>query len=192
MEKKIILRLGGWASTALRLVWNDTGENSGYIVERLEGKTWERVVWIGDPKLTTCRIENLDPSTEYCFRVIPFRYDTNYKEERQEEAQIIGKTPPASVSVLTGTSTATTVKLFWKWCDDAQGCILEQKEKDNWKRIARITDKKRESWKICGLQPNSNYEFRIKTFSFWGNMPLYSFYKNVSVMTHKKEMEGGA
>ena len=78
----MFLHIVGWAENALRLSWGGEKTYSGYLVEQLQpDKKWRKIVWIGDGKLTSCRIENLEPSREYRFRMTPFQFDKNYHEQ---------------------------------------------------------------------------------------------------------------
>lgn len=174
---KIHLEVGGVTDCALRLNWQSEEVCSGYIVEQRLGKEWKKVVWIGDGNITTCRIEDLNPFTVYRFRIIPFIYDSCYREILGRSVEIEGKTAPPNIFDINVKQSLDSIILSWQWNKNAQGCILEKKEKNVWKRIARIADRKICSFQIQNLRSGKKYEMRIKTFAFWGKKPTYSSYK---------------
>lgn len=177
-RQKMFLRIVGWAENALRLSWGGEKTYSGYLVEQLQpDEKWRKIVWIGDGKLTSCRIENLEPSREYRFRMTPFQFDKSYHEQYMMPIEVAGKTAPAMISAFRGKLSCDVTQLSWEWNRDTEGCVIERKEDGIWKRIARIDDKKITETKINVFSKEKKYEFRIKAFAFYGAIPLYSSYK---------------
>ena len=171
------LEIGGVTDSALRLKWRSKEIYSGYIVEQKNAEKWERIVWIGDGSITTCRVEELKPFTVYQFRITPFIYDNFYHEILGKSEEIVGKTAPPNISDIKAKYTPAFIEFSWKWNENAQGCIWEQKEHSEWKRIARIADKKICSFQLQNPNADEECEIRVKTFAFWGKRPTYSAYK---------------
>ena len=71
------LEIGGRAYDALRLNWDRDAAASGYIVEQNVNGKWVRIARIGNNTTTTYRVEDLNRSTTYQFRVYAFGFDGN-------------------------------------------------------------------------------------------------------------------
>ncbi len=69
------LKIGGVARDALRLNWTKNSKASGYIIEQYKNGAWVRIARIGTNSTVTYRVENLQPSTSYVFRVQAFGFD---------------------------------------------------------------------------------------------------------------------
>ena len=69
------LKIGGTAKDALRLNWNKNAGASGYIIEQNVNGKWTRIARLGSNDILTYRIERLNASTTYQFRVQAFGFD---------------------------------------------------------------------------------------------------------------------
>ena len=69
------LKIGGTARDALRLNWNKNSKASGYIIEQSKNGKWTRIARIGNNSTLTFRVEKLQASTTYQFRVQSFGFD---------------------------------------------------------------------------------------------------------------------
>ena len=69
------LKIGGTARDALRLNWNKNSKASGYIIEQNKNGKWTRIARIGNNSTLTFRVEKLQASTTYQFRVQAFGFD---------------------------------------------------------------------------------------------------------------------
>ena len=70
-ERRMIrgLRLTERDSQWLQLAWTENIYAPAYLVERYEGGTWEKVETISAEQAPACWISDLEPDTEYYFRV---------------------------------------------------------------------------------------------------------------------------
>ncbi len=73
------------------------------------------------------------------------------------------------------------IEVKWEKGESAEGYIIEQYVEKQWKRIARIADKNMTSYQVANVLPNLSYEFRVKAFRFWNNLPIYSDYQYISI-----------
>ena len=69
------LKIGGWASDALRLNWNRNANASGYIIEQHKEGKWYRIARLEGNAVTTYRVEHLQQAADYMFRITAFGFD---------------------------------------------------------------------------------------------------------------------
>ena len=82
---------------------------------------------------------------------------------------------PADVEGFTfAASTPTTLTLKWNENTSATGYILEQYKNGKWTTIATIGEKTTVTYKVTGLNPLTEYQFRIKAYSESGKDMGYS------------------
>ena len=179
-------KIGGRASDALGLNWNKNAKADGYIIEQKKNGTWTRIARIADTNTTTYRVDGLSAATSYEFRIRIFWFENNVAKYG-ENSNVSGKTNPSSVSGLQiGEKTLDALQIKWTKNSSAEGYIVEQKKSGNWTRVARIAENTTTAYRMKNLNDNTTYEFRIQSFSFDGETPLYSEWKNVSGKTAKK------
>ena len=177
------LKIGGWASDALRLNWNKNASASGYIIEQKKAGDWTRIARIGSNSTVTYRVENLSPSTKYEFRVKAFGFDDG-TPIYSDYVNVTGKTKPSMVTgVKIGGTAKDALRINWNKNTSASGYIIEQKKAGNWTRIARIAENGTTTYRVEKLNANTKYEFRIQAFGFDENTPLYSEWAAVSGKT---------
>lgn len=177
------LKIGGWASDALRLNWNKNASASGYVIEQKKAGDWTRIARIGSNSTVTYRVENLSPSTKYEFRVKAFGFDDG-TPIYSDYVNVTGKTKPSMVTgVKIGGTAKDALRINWNKNTSASGYIIEQKKAGNWTRIARIAENGTTTYRVEKLNANTKYEFRIQAFGFDENTPLYSEWAAVSGKT---------
>ena len=179
------LKIGGRATDALRLNWSKNSNASGYIIEQYKNGKWTRIARIGKNSTLTYRVEKLSASTTYKFRVQSFSFDKNtplYSEWKYIE----GKTLPTTVSGLKIGGRATdALRLNWSKNSNASGYIIEQYKNGKWTRIARIGKNSTLTYRVEKLSASTTYKFRVQSFGFEGNTPLYSGWKYIEGTTKK-------
>ena len=181
------LKIGGWASDALRLNWNRNANASGYIIEQKKAGVWERIARLGDNNITTYRVEKLNPSAKYEFRIKAFGFDDG-TPIYSEYVMVAGKTKPSMVSgVKIGGTGKDALRINWNKNTSASGYIIEQKKAGTWSRIARIGENSTTTYRVEKLSASTKYEFRIQAFGFDGSTPLYSEWSTVSGTTDAAE-----
>lgn len=70
-------RIAGTAADALRINWNRNTTADGYVIEKYQSGSWVRVARISENYTTTYRVEHLQPSTSYVFRIRAFKFAGN-------------------------------------------------------------------------------------------------------------------
>ena len=184
------LKIGGRAADALRLNWNKNTTAEGYIIEQYKNNAWTRIARIGSNSTTTYRVENLKAFTTYKFRVRSFNF--NGKNPQYSDFQYInGKTNPSSpTGVKIGGRAADALRLNWNRNTNAEGYIIEQYKGGKWTRIARIGSNSTTTYRVENLGVSTTYKFRIRSFGFDGNTPLYSAYTYINGKTNPSSMTG--
>lgn len=168
------VKIGGWASDALRINWNKGEGAFGYIIEQYKNGAWSRIARIEGGNVTTFRVERLAASTAYQFRIQSFAFDGG-TPVYSGFVKVNGKTKPSTVSgVKIGGRAVDALRINWNKNVSASGYIIEQYKNGSWVRIARIEGNSTVTYRIAGLQSGTSYKFRIQAFGFDGNTPLYS------------------
>ena len=176
------VKLAGRASDALRINWNTNSSASGYIIEQYKDGNWSRIAKISGAN--TYRIENLESSRQYNFRVCGYTTDDG-DEVYGSYAYVSGITNPKSVTgVKIGGTANDALRINWSQNICASGYIIEKYENGKWNRIARIADANTTTYRVENLKSASTYNFRIKAFDFDGSVPIYSEYQNISGKTN--------
>lgn len=179
-------KIGGRAADALRISWDKNKKAEGYIIEQKKNGTWTRIARIADANTTTYRISGLSAATTYEFRIRIFYFEGS-EAKYGKNCNVSGKTNPSTISDLKiGGTAVDALRLNWNKNNSAQGYIIEQSQAGVWKRIARIEGNATVTFRVEKLSDNVTYNFRIQSFSFDGNIPLYSEWKNISGKTQKK------
>lgn len=177
-------KVAGWATDALRLNWNVNTSAQGYIIEQKNGSKWTRIARLEGQKTKTYRVEKLKPATEYSFRIKAFTVNKG-KASYSGYVNTSGMTNLANVSGFKiGGWAKDALRVNWNVNSGAQGYIIEQKNGNSWKRIARIEGNKTKTFRVEKLQPSTEYSFRIRAFSFYNKKAVYSGYVNVSGKTY--------
>ena len=177
------VKIGGWASNALRINWTKNPTAAGYIIEQYQSGKWVRIARIANNSTTTYRVENLSPGTTYQFRILAFNFDGstplygNY-------TYVNGKTNPSAVSgVKIGGWAKDALRINWTKNPTAAGYIIEQYQSGKWVRIAKITNNATTTYRVENLSSSTTYKFRIQAFNMDGNTPLYGLYTYVNGQT---------
>ena len=184
------LRIGGRAGDALRLNWNKNTTADGYIIEQYKNGNWTRIARIGNNSTTTYRVENLNTSTKYNFRIRAFKLNGN-TALYSTYTTISGTTNPAVISGLKISGRAgDAIRLNWNKNSKASGYIVVQYKNGNWVRVARIGNNSTTTYRIAGLTPSTTYQFRVRAFGFDGNTALYGSYAYINGKTNPATISG--
>lgn len=168
------VKIGGRAADALRLNWNKNAGASGYIIEQKKSGSWVRIARIEGNGNVTYRVERLNASTAYDFRIQGFNFKGN-TPVYSKWSYISGKTNPNNVSGFRiGGTAKDALRVNWNKNTTASGYIIEQYKGGKWYRIARLEGNAVTTYRVEHLQAATNYIFRISAFGFDGNTPLYS------------------
>lgn len=82
------------------------------------------------------------------------------------------------------------LRLNWNKNESAAGYIIEQKKNGTWSRIARIGSNSTVTYRVEKLSASTTYQFRIKSFNFNGNTPVYSDYQYINGKTNPPVVTG--
>ena len=169
------LKIGGTAKDALRLNWSAVSGAEGYIIEKYEGNSWKRVARVEGGNTETYRIEGLKVGTSYQFRIKAFGFDESTVIYSDYE-EIAGKTDVENLNlngVKIGGRAVDALRINWNKNVDASGYIIEQNQNGTWIRIARIGENSTTTYRVERLTAGIMYQFRICTFVFRDNTPVY-------------------
>lgn len=178
------LQIAGRAPDALRVNWNKSDDAQGYILEQMKDGKWVRIARIADPNTVTYRVEKLNPSTVYQFRIKSFAFNDAGQALYSDYQTVSGKTTPSAVGGVRIAGWAQdALRINWNKNTSASGYIIEQNQNGSWVRIARIADPNTTTYRVEGLKPSTTYQFRMRVFGFDGSTALYGTYQNVSGRT---------
>jgi hypothetical protein len=161
------------SANSINLSWNPVDENASGIVV-LFSKTWSSytVLETLPPSTTSLKKTNLDPETQYWFKL---KLNNGKNESKNTEA-VATKTLPAtyvvpkSPSNLNATATSTSeIKLTWTDSSDNElGFTLQRKtENGDYSTIATLTENVT-SYTDTGLTANTSYYYKIRAFNNFG------------------------
>ena len=194
------LKIGGTAKDALRLNWNTVSGAEGYIVEKYEANTWNRIARLEGGKTATYRAESLKAGTSYRFRMRAFGFDGStaiygeYKEITGKTDAAAPVAPTVTVGAMTGVKIGgradNALRLNWDKNTGASGYIIEQNQNGTWTRIARIGENSTTTYRVEKLSAGRTYQFRIRGFGFQGSTPVYGNFTYVNGTTIPAKVSG--
>lgn len=185
------LQIAGRAPDALRINWNKSDDAQGYILEQMKDGNWVRIARIADPNTTTYRVEQLDASTVYQFRIKSFVFNDAGQALYSDYQTVSGKTTPSAVGEVKIAGWAQdALRIHWNKNASVSGYIIEQNQNGSWIRIARIADPNTTTYRVEELKPSTTYQFRMRAFDFDGSTALYGTYQNVSGRTAPTNVTG--
>ncbi len=184
------VKIGGKAGDALRINWTKNPTAAGYIIEQYKSGKWVRIARISGNSTTTYRVEKLSPWTTYKFRIKAFNYDGS-TAIYGGYTNVSGKTNPSVVAgAKIGGRASDALRINWTKNSTAAGYIIEQYKSGKWVRIARIGSNATTTYRVEKLSPSTTYKFRIQSFNFEGDTPVYSSYAYVNGKTNPSAMTG--
>ncbi len=176
--------LKGKSGTALRLGWNKNTSADGYIIEQYKDGKWTRIAKITNNATTSYRVTGLKGFTEYKFRMRAYNMSGTTPLYTAYTEVGTWKTNPSAVSGLEiGGRAYSALRLNWEKNDSAKGYIIEMYQNGKWTRIAKITSNATLTYRKAGLKNGTTYKFRVMTYNFEGNTPVYSAYTEISGKT---------
>lgn len=185
------MKIAGRAPDALRVNWNKSDDAQGYILEQMKDGKWVRIARIADPNTVTYRVEKLNPSTVYQFRIKSFAFNDAGQALYSDYQTVSGKTTPSAVGEVKIAGWAQdALRIHWNKNASVSGYIIEQNQNGSWIRIARIADPNTTTYRVAGLKSSTTYQFRMRAFGFDGSTVLYGTYQNVSGRTAPANVTG--
>ena len=82
------------------------------------------------------------------------------------------------------------LRLSWDADTEASGYIIEQYKNNKWTRMARIGSNTTATYRVEKLTPSTTYQFRVQTFIFDGNTPVYGNYAYINGNTNPAIISG--
>ena len=178
--------------SSVTVCWDKTESARGYVIEKLNGDTWERVITLKDGSVNTYTVTGLNPSTEYQFRIK--RYVTEGEKMlfgAYSDVYTATTAPKAPANFALSARSSTYLTLKWGKNANADGYIVEMYKDGNWSRIAKITDCNTTTYKASGLKAGTAYKFRVKAYKMNGSVALYSDYSaTVAARTNPSVIKG--
>ena len=178
-------------TSTVTLTWDDPGDSTitGYkILSRATATQTELSVLVNNTgsSATSYTISNLDPNTNYAFRIVAV--SDHGESEVSDYVSISTKRlpPPAAPANLQANSTTSTVTLTWD--DPSDSTITGYKilfrataTQTKLTMLVNNTGSSATSYTISNLDPNTNYAFRIAAVSDQGESQI-SHYVSISTL----------
>ncbi len=175
--------IGGRASDALRLNWDKNAGADGYIISVYQDGKWTRIAKIDDKETVTYRVEKLQPSTTYKFRICAYIM-SGKSAYYSDYSTVSGTTSPSIIKGLKiGGKTSSSISLTWTKNTSADGYIIEMYSGNKWVRVTKLTSNANVNYTKTGLTAGTSYKFRIRAYNMAGNTALYSSYANITGAT---------
>ena len=169
--------------TAVKLDWNRNDKVTGYIIEQYKGGKWTQIAVTKNNATLTFTVKGLADATPYSFRIKTYKNadgKTNYSGYTTVKAE----TPPAAVKNARVTSTtATWITLEWERNANVTGYAIEQYKGGKWTQIAVTKNNTTLKFIVKGLNPDTKYSFRIRTYKTNGTKTTYGGYVSMAGTT---------
>ena len=169
--------------TAVKLDWNRNDKVTGYIIEQYKGGKWTQIAVTKNNTTLTFTVKGLADATPYSFRIKTYKNadgKTNYSGYTTVKAE----TPPAAVKNARVTSTtATWITLEWERNANVTGYAIEQYKGGKWTQIAVTKNNTTLKFIVKGLNPDTKYSFRIRTYKTNGTKTTYGGYVSMAGTT---------
>ena len=169
--------------TAVKLDWNRNDKVTGYIIEQYKGGKWTQIAVTKNNTTLTFTVKGLADATSYSFRIKTYKNadgKTNYSGYTTVKAE----TPPAAVKNARVTSTtATWITLEWERNANVTGYAIEQYKGGKWTQIAVTKNNTTLKFIVKGLNPDTKYSFRIRTYKTNGTKTTYGGYVSMAGTT---------
>ena len=169
--------------TAVKLDWNRNDKVTGYIIEQYKGGKWTQIAVTKNNTTLTFTVKGLADATPYSFRIKTYKNadgKTNYSGYTTVKAE----TPPAAVKNARVTSTtATWITLEWERNANVTGYAIEQYKGGKWTQIAATKNNTTLKFIVKGLNPDTKYSFRIRTYKTNGTKTTYGGYVSMAGTT---------
>ena len=98
--------------------------------------------------------------------------------------------PSKVTGVHIGGRASDALRINWNKVNGASGYIIEKYDNGKWNRIARIADVNTKTYRVGDLKNASSYLFRIQSFSFNDNTPIYSDFEYIDGKTNPAGISG--
>ena len=166
--------------TAVKLDWNRNDKVTGYIIEQYKGGKWTQIAVTKNNTTLTFTVKGLADATPYSFRIKTYKNadgKTNYSGYTTVKAE----TPPAAVKNARVTSTtATWITLEWERNANVTGYAIEQYKGGKWTQIAVTKNNTTLKFIVKGLNPDTKYSFRIRSYKTNGTKTTYGGYVSMA------------
>ncbi|MBQ8790615.1 MAG: fibronectin type III domain-containing protein, partial [Ruminiclostridium sp.] len=155
------------AVTAIRLSWTKNDYADGYIIEQYTNSGWVQIADVNDGDTTTYKVTGLKSGTAYKFRMKAYSVtETGAIVYSNNTVTLTANTNASSVSSFGVKSRSSiAIRLAWRQSTTVDGYIIEQMIDGVWTEIADITDNTITEYKVTGLSPSTEYQFRMKSYA---------------------------
>lgn len=184
-ENNTKVKISGRTVNSLKINWRRNDSADGYVIQQLKDGKWQQIAKIKDKTVTSQKIKNLSPGTQYKFRIVSFKYEGK-KALYSGYVKVNGTTKPLNnADVKIGARSKNALMINWSKNDSAAGYVVEVYRDGKWQRKV-IKDNAVTSYKVKQLLPGQKYKFRIRSYQYENNIPVYSDYVYITGKTLSK------
>lgn len=152
-------------SDSITLKWDINSEATGYIIEKLVGSSWVRVITVTKKSTLSYTVSGLNVTTAYRFKVTPYT-TFNGSIIRGIGSTVASKTSPSDISGLTvSKTTADKITLSWDKNPTTSGYIIEKAVGDTWERIITVKVSSMTSYTVSGFLPSTTCRFKVTPYT---------------------------
>lgn len=165
---------------AIRINWEKIKGVTTYIVYRWNGSDW-KVIGMTDADTTTWRdSDKINSGSKYYYKVGSYQVVGGYVKYGGKSASKAFVSRPVKVNITSAVRSSDAIRINWKKvkCDGYQVFLSDG---GKFKLIATIKNQNTLTYRATGLTPNKTYTFRIKAYSFDGNVKRYGGSDSTSV-----------
>ena len=172
------------SADTISVKWGKVSNADGYILEWLNGNKFEKAASFTANDDLKYTFENLSPATMYKFRVRCYKVSGGTRYYSDYSTVLNVKTYPQKISEVKQTAaTESSVTVWWDKTESARGYVIEKLNGDTWERVITLKDGLLNTYTVTGLNPSTEYQFRIKRYITDGEKMLFGAYSEVYTAT---------
>ena len=172
------------SADTISVKWGKVSNADGYILEWLNGNKFEKAASFTANDDLKYTFENLSPATMYKFRVRCYKVSGGTRYYSDYSTVLNVKTYPQKISEVKQTAaTESSVTVWWDKTESARGYVIEKLNGDTWERVITLKDGLLNTYTVTGLNPSTEYQFRIKRYITDGEKMLFGAYSEVCTAT---------
>ena len=174
---------GSATSSSVSLKWDKNANASGYEIEQYKGGKWTQIAKINNSSTVSYNVSRLAADTTYTFRMRAYK-TLSSGTAYSDYVRLAAKTQLTNTDKFVGTAISpTAVKLDWNRNDKVTGYIIEQYKGGKWTQIAVTKNNTTLKFIVKGLNPDTKYSFRIRSYKTNGTKTTYGGYVSMAGTT---------
>ena len=172
------------SADTISVKWGKVSNADGYILEWLNGNKFEKAASFTANDDLRFTFKNLSPATMYKFRVRCYKVSGGTRYYSDYSTVLNVKTYPQKISKVKQTAaTESSVTVWWDKTESARGYVIEKLSGTTWERVITLKDGLLNTYTFTGLNPSTEYQFRIKRYVTDGEKMLFGAYSEVYTAT---------